>query len=88
MLIIRHPGHCIENLRRSVMCTADTNMFTFTWENATVVRPGVMRPNPYSSQNRKCVNFEAIHSWALERHVPLQPLLLKPDGKTEKVLMT
>jgi len=82
-----HLGHCIESLRRSVMCKADTNIFTFTWEDAQEVHPGVWRPNPKSNQQRKCVKWEAVEAWVTERHVPLQPILLKPSGEEEKVLM-
>lgn len=80
-------GHCIESLRRSIMCNADTNAFSFTWEDAEFVRPGVWRPRPKSNQERKCVRWEAIQDWVMERHVPLNPVLLKPSGEEEKILM-
>ncbi|KAI0438429.1 hypothetical protein F4803DRAFT_534986 [Xylaria telfairii] len=82
-----HLGHCIESLRRTVMCNVDTNIFTFTWKNAQEVRPGVLRPMPQSNQQRKCVNFEAVESWIMERHVSLHPRLVKPDGDIEKIMM-
>ncbi|KAI1824327.1 hypothetical protein F4861DRAFT_506432 [Xylaria intraflava] len=82
-----HLGHCIESLRRTVMCNADTSIFTFTWKNAEKVRPGVLRPMPQSNQQRKCVNFDAVESWVMERHVPLHPRLVKPDGEIEKIMM-
>ncbi|KAI1753270.1 hypothetical protein F4782DRAFT_545880 [Xylaria castorea] len=82
-----HLGHCIESLRRTVMCNADTNIFTFTWENAEEVRPGVLRPMPQSNQQRKCVKFDAVESWIMEKHVPLNPILVKPNGDVEKVMV-
>ncbi|KAI1269177.1 hypothetical protein F5Y18DRAFT_423420 [Xylariaceae sp. FL1019] len=82
-----HLGHCIESLRRTIMCNADTNIFTFTWEHAQEVRPGVLRPMPQSNQQRKCVQFDAVENWAMERRVPLRPRLVKPDGDVEKILM-
>ncbi|KAI1430273.1 hypothetical protein F5Y12DRAFT_722941 [Xylaria sp. FL1777] len=69
------------------MCNADTNIFTFTWENAEEVRPGILRPMPQSNQQRKCVNFEAIESWVMERHVSLHPRLVKLGGEIEKIMM-
>ncbi|KAI0395497.1 hypothetical protein F5Y17DRAFT_192598 [Xylariaceae sp. FL0594] len=82
-----HLGHCIESLRRTVMCNADTNIFTFTWQNAQEVRPGIYRPMPQSSQKRKCVNFEAIEDWIMQRRVSLNPRMVKPNGEIEKIMM-
>lgn len=82
-----HLGHCIESLRRSVMCNADPTLATFTWNNATEVKPGIFRPEPQSLQQRKCVNWDEIDSWARKRMVDLKPVLLKPDGEEEAVLM-
>ncbi|KAK4212131.1 hypothetical protein QBC37DRAFT_425467 [Rhypophila decipiens] len=82
-----HLGHCIESLRRSVMCSADTNIFTFTWEDAEEVHPGIFRPNPKSNQQRKCVRWELVEKWVTDRHVPLSPVLLKPDGRQDKIMM-
>ncbi len=87
LIEISCTGHWIEALRSSVMCSADTNIYTFTWKNAEQVRPGAWRPNPKSNQERKCVRWEAVEDWVMERHVPLLPTLLKPNGKPEKVLM-
>lgn len=87
LILIILLGHCIESLRRSVMCNADTNIFTFTWAEANEVRPGVWRPNPKSNQEKKCVKWDALENWVNERHVPLQPKLLRPNGEVEKILM-
>jgi hypothetical protein len=69
------------------MCNADTNIFTFTWKDAKEVRPGIWRPNPKSDQERKCVQWEALEEWVMDRHVSLHPILLKPGGEEESVLM-
>ncbi|KAK9419076.1 putative Tat pathway signal sequence [Seiridium unicorne] len=82
-----HLGHCIESLRRSIMCNADTSIYTFTWEDATLVRPGIWRPEPKSNQDRKCIKWETLENWVMERHIPLNPVLLKPGGEEEKILM-
>lgn len=82
-----HLEHCIESLRRTIMCTADTNIYSFTWEDAEYVRPGAWRPRPKSNQERKCVRWEAVQDWVMERHVPLNPVLLRPSGEEEKILM-
>jgi len=80
-------GHCIESLRRSILCNADTTVYTFTWTDAEFVRPGIWRPKPKTNQERKCVKWEAVEAWARERHVALNPVLLKSSGEEEKVLM-
>ncbi|KAI0886414.1 uncharacterized protein GGS22DRAFT_128442 [Annulohypoxylon maeteangense] len=82
-----HLGHCIESLRRSIMCNADTSIYTFTWTGAELVRPGVWRPSPKSNQDRKCVIWEPLENWVTERRVPLNPILLKPSGEEEEILM-
>ncbi|KAF2113245.1 hypothetical protein BDV96DRAFT_648217 [Lophiotrema nucula] len=82
-----HLGHCIESLRRSVMCHADTTVATFTWDNAVEVHPGIWRPEPQSNQKRKCMKWDLIENWADARKVPLKPTLLKSDGEEEDVLV-
>jgi len=82
-----HLGHCIESLRRSILCNADTTLYTFTWEDAELVREGIYRPRPKSNQDRKCVRWGEVEDWVKERHVELNPVLLKPSGEEEKILM-
>ncbi|KAF2190063.1 hypothetical protein K469DRAFT_759479 [Zopfia rhizophila CBS 207.26] len=77
-----HLGHCIEGLRQTVMCNADTSIYTFTWENATD-----RRPNPQSNQYRKCINWDTVWNWVDERHIPLNPWLLRPTGVADKIMM-
>jgi hypothetical protein len=69
------------------MCNANTNIYTFTWDDADEVKPGIFRPQPKSSQQRRCVNWNAVEDWALMRRTPLKPILLKPNGDEEKILM-
>ena len=38
-------------------------------------------------QQRKCVNWDGIDSWARKKMVDLKPVLLKPDEDEESVLM-
>ncbi|KAM7186870.1 protein of unknown function (DUF3328) domain containing protein [Naviculisporaceae sp. PSN 640] len=82
-----HLGHCIESLRRTIMCNVDTTLYTFTWADAEMIKPGIYRPRPKSRQEKKCVNWEAVETWAMERRVELNPVLLKPSGEEEKILM-
>ncbi|KAM7218429.1 protein of unknown function (DUF3328) domain containing protein [Rhypophila decipiens] len=82
-----HLGHCIESLRRTIMCDADTTIYTFTWKDAELISPGIWRPRPKSSQEKRCVNWEKVENWAMERRVELNPVLLKPSGEEEKILM-
>ncbi|KAF2648991.1 hypothetical protein K491DRAFT_735839 [Lophiostoma macrostomum CBS 122681] len=79
-----HLGHCIEALRKPVMCTVDTSIYTFTWDNATE-----RRPNPKSNQHRKCLNWESLQEWlsSTGKKVPLNPMLVRPTGVKDRILM-
>lgn len=72
--------HCLETLRISVMCSADTSLYTFFW-NTTYAD----RPLPKSSSNRKCVDWEGLESWADARKVPLNPVLLRTTGEADRI---
>ncbi|RFU32373.1 hypothetical protein B7463_g3987, partial [Scytalidium lignicola] len=56
-----HIGHCLDTLRQTLMCTADTGLQPFLW----VGDP----PHPFPDFNRehKCRNFDAIREFAERR---------------------
>ncbi|KAF2812868.1 uncharacterized protein BDZ99DRAFT_555817 [Mytilinidion resinicola] len=80
----KHLDHCIESLRKAVMCNVDTNIYTFTWDDTTAADH---RPNPKSNQMRKCTNWEAVEGWVTKRHVPLNPMLMRPSGVSDRIHM-
>jgi hypothetical protein len=74
--------NCLEAIRISIMCSADLSIYTFEWEGGDDDRP-----YPKSRSNRKCVDWDALHSWAHQNMVPLSPTLLRTTGRAEKVHM-
>ncbi|KAF2033497.1 hypothetical protein EK21DRAFT_58440 [Setomelanomma holmii] len=73
-------GHCLETIRVSLMCSADTSMYTFEW-----VPEDHDRPHPRSHAVRNCVNWDKVEAWANERKVPLDPMLIRPQGEAERI---
>ncbi|KAI0549715.1 hypothetical protein F4679DRAFT_248238 [Xylaria curta] len=60
-----HLDHCLETLRLSVMCSANTALYTFYWEDERQVRP-----NTQSNSRSVCVKWEPLEKWAYSRRVP------------------
>ncbi|KDR67289.1 hypothetical protein GALMADRAFT_34048, partial [Galerina marginata CBS 339.88] len=52
-----HLEHCIENLRQSLMCTANNGMITYEW-----VR-GFSSHYPDFNTRHRCRNFQKIIAW-------------------------
>ena len=59
----KHMGHCIDQIRQSLMCSSDITPLVFKWveekqevkESAAVVH--------------SCRNFDLIREWALEKRM-------------------
>ncbi|KAJ8128572.1 hypothetical protein O1611_g5058 [Lasiodiplodia mahajangana] len=60
-----HLDHCLETLRLSVMCSANTALYTFYWEDE-----GQVRPNTQSNSRSVCVKWGPLEKWAYSRRVP------------------
>ncbi len=52
--------HCIESIRQSLVCNADTSVVTYEWIPTELLQPqiGVVH---------SCKNFDKIHDWAWDR---------------------
>ncbi|KAF2279835.1 uncharacterized protein EI97DRAFT_456029 [Westerdykella ornata] len=72
-----HARHCIEALRRSLMCQANTALYTFAWDENNTHAKQVLT----SKAKRQCVKWEPIHAWASSRTVGLNPTFYPPGGK-------
>lgn len=55
--------HCIDIIRQSLMCSADTGIFSYVWVE------GYPRPFPDFSVYHKCRNFDVVLDWAKENQV-------------------
>ncbi|KAK7029391.1 hypothetical protein VNI00_014645 [Paramarasmius palmivorus] len=62
----QHVSHCIDWIRQSIMCHADTSVIVWQWEdwiNSSIVKGDIAHT---------CRNFEKIQDWAKERQLPGQ----------------
>ncbi|KAK4446249.1 hypothetical protein QBC34DRAFT_305295 [Podospora aff. communis PSN243] len=64
--LMGHYRHCVWSLLESVMCNGDTSMRTFHWDS---MKPA---PKPDSPAERKCVNWDWLYKWTLDRSFLLQ----------------
>ncbi|KAJ7202035.1 hypothetical protein GGX14DRAFT_570934 [Mycena pura] len=56
-----HVGHCIDWIRQSIMCTGDTSVIVWQWENwvnASIVKGNVAHT---------CRKFDKLQEWAKDR---------------------
>ncbi|KAK3293019.1 uncharacterized protein B0H64DRAFT_403324 [Chaetomium fimeti] len=65
-----HYRHCLWSLLESVLCNGDTSIRTFHWD------PHMAAPKPDSPAERKCVNWDWLHNWTMDRSFLLQDRLL------------
>jgi hypothetical protein len=64
------------------MCSGDLSLYTFEWEPSNSDRP-----QPRTNTKRKCIDWEGLDSWASERKVSLDPVLMTPNGIADRVHM-
>ncbi|KAF2877605.1 hypothetical protein BDV95DRAFT_475353, partial [Massariosphaeria phaeospora] len=56
-----HAIHCLESIRRSLMCNPNIALYSFKW------RDGGRSPRLQTGAQRKCINWEPLEAWAIER---------------------
>ncbi|KAI3324407.1 hypothetical protein HD806DRAFT_67567 [Xylariaceae sp. AK1471] len=87
-LNMQHNMHCINQLRQSIMCHADTSVSSYYWVDYDRV------PSLNNSELHQCVDFDKLYNWASERSVDLlEPGYLVhpvrgvsfPDGKGSRL---
>lgn len=64
--------HCLDYLRQSVMCHLDYSMYTVYWGERQQDIPTHHAPGA-----QKCVNWEKLHRWMLERSASTD-MLVRP----------
>ena len=71
-----HIDHCIELLRMTTMCRADTSLSTFKWLKVGSADVTETRDYAYHS----CVDYDALMGWVRGRSLDLfdPDLLVKP----------
>lgn len=58
LLHVPHLEHCVETLRRSIMCNSDVTPFSFRYVNGTA------ETREWDRAPHVCRNFEKIRLWA------------------------
>ncbi|KAF7525071.1 hypothetical protein G7054_g11195 [Neopestalotiopsis clavispora] len=69
-----HLDHCIEVLRRTVMCRGNTALRSFAWVNFSA-----NLPDSQSNADMSCVRWSSIDQWSRNRMVPIQPPVARPQ---------
>ncbi|KAI8946326.1 hypothetical protein F4801DRAFT_564932 [Xylaria longipes] len=57
-----HVDHCLDSVRKEVLCKASADVYTLEWTIHSDERPSVTVP-----QAHMCVDWESLHSWMKER---------------------
>jgi len=70
----RHADHCIENLRRNIMCTPSLALLTLNWKSDREM------PQPHFSYQHTCMNWDRIDTWVRDRSFDIfdKSLLVNP----------
>ncbi|XXH03065.1 hypothetical protein Hte_009455 [Hypoxylon texense] len=71
-----HLDHCLEALRRIVMCHGNTALHSFEWEDPTAELPAAK-----SNAKLNCVKWSSIEEWSRSRMVPVHPPLVRIDSQ-------
>lgn len=66
-----HIDHCIDQLRQSLMCTADVSPIPYQWYDS------LDSYMPATGSVHTCRDFEAIHKWAKGRVITDWDLTIK-----------
>lgn len=68
-------AHCVDTIRRSLMCKADVAIYTAYWIGDHNAIPS---KELRSESDTVCVDWEAIDAWSRERMLPKDKYKLKP----------
>ncbi|KAK2606715.1 hypothetical protein N8I77_005446 [Diaporthe amygdali] len=64
-----HADHCLDFIRQSMMCNVDYSLYTLFWRAGHETHPTHNLPGTL-----KCVNWEKLHEWMLERSTTVSML--------------
>ncbi|KAF1935604.1 hypothetical protein EJ02DRAFT_415491 [Clathrospora elynae] len=70
-----HARHCIETLRLSLMCQANTALYTFEWDESRRKKQHLT-----SKAQRQCIRWDPVYEWASGRSVGLNPQFHVPNN--------
>lgn len=72
---ILHMTHCVDTIRRSLMCKADVGLYTAYWIGDHNAFPN---KELRSESETVCVNWEAIDAWSRKRLLPKYKYKTRP----------
>ncbi|KAF7949334.1 uncharacterized protein EAE97_002843 [Botrytis byssoidea] len=72
---ISHMTHCVDTIRRSLMCKADVSLYTAYWIGDHNALPN---KELRSESETVCVNWEPINAWSRERLLPRNKYKTRP----------
>lgn len=75
-----HLDHCLEALRVSAMCSADTSLHTFSWGDD----PSAGRVHTKTRATRQCIDWDRFQESMSDRAIPFDPELVRVDGVDAK----
>ncbi|KAK7955146.1 hypothetical protein PG988_015840 [Apiospora saccharicola] len=74
-----HLDHCIESLRETIMCSGNTALISFFWDN-----PKASQPAAQSNARSKCASWDSIERWGYSRRVSTSPDFRRPPVNDEE----
>jgi Mycotoxin biosynthesis protein UstYa len=63
LLLISDADHCLDMLRQTVMCQADTQVLTMKWRTDSRV------PTANWTAPHRCLNWNQVEEWAANRRI-------------------
>ncbi|KAI0101392.1 hypothetical protein GGR51DRAFT_575033 [Nemania sp. FL0031] len=57
-----HVDHCLDSLRKELLCKASPDVYLLEWTPHSLERPSVTVPQPHM-----CVDWDALHAWMQSR---------------------
>ncbi|KAI1820950.1 hypothetical protein F4861DRAFT_520978 [Xylaria intraflava] len=69
-----HLDHCVEALRETIMCSGNTALISFYWEN-----PDSSQPAAKSNARSTCARWDSIERWGSSRMVSTSPDFVRPE---------
>lgn len=76
-LTVFHTDHCLETLRRTIMCHGNVGLYSFVWDD-----PAAWKPSLRSNSKSVCARWSSIENWAYSRKTALNPELrrIEPEA--------
>lgn len=61
--LTKHPDHCLDMLRQSIICQGDMQLLTMKWRQDGRI------PTANFTSPHQCVNWDRLEAWATSRRI-------------------